>query len=372
MYHSSFVLRIIICSHIKMVVNTRSKHQRHLQQELSSFQEKTDEIHVHITGGNNGGDTGSKGRRVTIVTPSLIDASVRTYKVYSPLIKPPSTPEHETTNNTKKKNKKNKKKHNNKKKFSSEIMGQEAAEVVDAADALVSLLQYDDDTEPHTHSSPQSPIIAENGRSIHTCMNPMNPVTKFVYRIGVYNINQTHHYKSAYVLYDPKSRMFHVYTIISNQVPSSFQEESHASTATDDNTAFTLPGPKNTIQTKYTSYINDTISNYISTMIIPSNDFNYYIQDDILGIVVSNDEFREKVFSEDSSYYDVEGIVFDNTSTQTTNGYKTFMLIPSRNFWFSPVGGYYAITDTNTVAYSDHRYTPEILNSVLPILSQSA
>lgn len=379
-----FVLRIITFLRTKMVVKTRSKHQAllSLEENIDNIQDIQD-IQVHINGTK---------RRVTILTPSLAEANVRTYKVYSPVIKPFAAleaepepepePEPETTNKkkTRKNRDKKKKTKSNKNKYSHQTMIEEAAEVVDAAEALVSLLQYDDDDDnanvsvsADTPPSPPSSTTASNGRSIHTCINPMQPVGNFVYRIGVYNINQTQHYKSAYVLYDQKSRMFHVYTIISNQLPSSDEEESHtsANTTTATPTTFTLPAPKNTIQTKYTSYISDIISNYISTMIIPSNDFDYYIQDDIIGIVVPNNEFREKAFDEESSYYDIEDLMYDNTSTQTTNGYKAFMLIPSRNFWYSPVGGYYAITDANTIAYSDRRYTPDILTSVMMILSQS-
>jgi hypothetical protein len=121
----------------------------------------------------------------------------------------------------------------------------------------------------------------------------MTPVSKYIYRIGIYNISQTQHYKTAYILYDTKSRMFHVYTIISNQVPDEEEtatgsEPAGAGSATD--MAFSLPLPKNTIQTKYTTYINETVSNYVMTMVIPSNEHDYYIQDDILGVVISNDE----------------------------------------------------------------------------------
>jgi hypothetical protein len=259
-------------------------------------------------------------------------------------------------------------------------MVDEAAEVVDAAEALVSLFQYDDYSDVSQTSSPaQSPSTSgANSRCIsHTCINPMQPVTKYVYRIGIYNINQTLHYKSAYVLYDQKNRLFYVYTIISNQVPCKEGDAADAAAPTGLSSdtmmmTFSLPEPNNTIQTKYTTYISDTVSNYITTMIIPSNHYDYFIQDDILGFAVSTEEFREKAFGDESSYYDIEHIVYDNTSSETTTGHKAFKLIQSRNFWYSPVGGYYAVSDANTVAYSDHKYTPDILTSVLMILSQSS
>lgn len=339
-----------------MVVKTRSKH---------TSEENIQDVDIDIN--VIGDDSGSR-RRVKIVTPSLVQASTRTYKIYSPVNKPEMS-----------KKKKCVRQRRNCANYAS-TMVDEAAEVVDAAEALVSLFQYDDYSDVSQTSSPaQSPSTSgANSRCIsHTCMNPMQPVTKYVYRIGIYNINQTLHYKSAYVLYDQKNRLFYVYTIISNQVPCEEGNAADAAAPTGLSSdtmimTFSLPEPNNTIQTKYTTYISDTVSNYITTMIIPSNDFDYFIQDDILGYAVSTEEFREKAFSDESSYYDIEHIIYDNTSSETTTGQKAFKLIPSRNFWYSPVGGYYAVSDANTVAYSDHKYTPDILTSVLMILSQSS
>lgn len=353
-----------------MVVKTRSyqkkQREQHYQEDVASFNENIKDTDIHITA-SDGYNSGSRRRRVTIVTPSFVEASTHTYKVYSPINKP------ENINNKKKKGIRRQNK----------TSASASAEVLDAAETLASLLEYDDsadsadsadmcvsETSSSTEDDTQS--NAKTKPRTHKCINPMTPVSKYIYRIGIYNISQTQHYKTAYILYDTKSRMFHVYTIISNQVPD--EEETATGSEPEGSAtdmAFSLPLPKNTIQTKYTTYINETVSNYVMTMIIPSNEHDYYIQDDILGVVISNDEYREKAFSEDTSFYDIEDIIFDDTSSETTNGYKAFMLIPSRNFWFSPVGAYYALTDANTIAYRDHNYTRDTVESVLMILSQS-
>jgi hypothetical protein len=198
-------------------------------------------------------------------------------------------------------------------------------------------------------------------------MNPMTPITKYIYRIGVYNINQTVHYKTAFILFDPNTRLFHIHTIISNLLPSDNNNISD-NIEVDASGWYSLPLPKNTIQTKYTTYLNDTAVNFVKTMIIPSNEHDYYIQDDILGIVISNAEFREKAFSIDTTYYDIESIIYDETSSETTNGFKAYMLVPSRNFWYSPFGTYYT---TVPESCQENKYTMHVIETVLCILSQS-
>jgi len=262
-------------------------------------------------------------RRITITTPSFVEANTRTYKVYSP---------------------KTKQKSGSKKKLTVDA----AAAAAEAAEVLASL-QY---TTTGTDTS---------------CMNSMTSVNVYMYRITVYNISQTAHYKTAYILYDKKSRLYHVYSIASNQI--------HATNRAHDGDAstsgyFTLPVPTNTIQFTYKSYIEDTITNFIMTMIVPSDGHDYYIHDDIFGLVIHPIEFQEKAFDENSCYYDIEDIMYDKSSTVTTSGFKAFMLIPSRHFWYWPAAAVVAATAAEG-AYHDNIYTSQIINSMLRILSCS-
>lgn len=115
---------------------------------------------------------------------------------------------------------------------------------------------------------------------------------------------------------------------------------------------------------KYLSYICDTITNYVTTLIVPHNEYDYFIQDDILGIVQSNDSaFNASIFGDESSYYDIDRLLHDKTSTETTNGFRVFQLIGSRNYWYDPAAA--AASDSSVP------YTPETLQSVLQILGQS-
>lgn len=290
---------------------------------------------------------------IKITTSSFLESCKKTYKVYSPRKK---VKEFEPAMNTEN----------------------------DAIEALLALQEYDDDNdndydndyddndpEPSTSPSTSPSTLSCSSRSSSSarCMNPMTPVTKYIYRIGVYNINQNVHYKNAYILYDQKTRMFHIHTIISNLLPGDSVDNDNSNGLEVDAAGwYSLPLPKNTLQTKYTTYIDDTVVNYVKTMIIPSDEHDYYIQDDILGIAVSDDEYQKKVFNHDASYYDIEDLVYDDKSPETTNGFKAYMLVPSRNYWYSPFGANYT---TVPASCQENRYTTDVIDSVLSILAHS-
>jgi hypothetical protein len=289
------------------MVVTRSRSRAHLTHY---------EIHAN-NDGSRGGSRGGTGRSVKILTPSFREASVRSYKIY---------------------NGNNLKSADSSSHLPSPSRQEELfeADVVQAAQTL---------TELKTMNK-------------YSCMNPMNPITRYMYRMQVFNSSQTHHYKTAFIAYNNKTRLYYIHAIISNCYPESGDDtasNAHSSTATG------LPLPVNTLQTKYSSYTSETIENYIMTMMVPSREYDYYIQDDIIGVVTTDSEFCETVFGEDSSYYDVEGLLHDESSNETINGFKAFSLIPSRNYWFDPL-----VTETYSSAYSS--YT---IHSVLNILSQS-
>ena len=178
----------------------------------------------------------------------------------------------------------------------------------------------------------------------------MRPITQYMYCINVYNIDRTLHYRSAYIIYDKTSRLYHVYSIISNCFPETADDATTATTASG------YPAPVNTVQMKYTTYVNESVVNYIITMMVPSNEYDYFIQDDIVGITTSKEEFAQTAFDSESSYYDINHLFHDNTSSDTVNGFKAFNLIPSRNYWRDP---------TSAIGPS---YTESVINSALLIL----
>jgi len=225
-----------------------------------------------------------------------------------------------------------------------------AALEASATEALVNISE--------SGSSPSPPPNPEDVMSSHACINPMQPITRYMYRISVYNSERTLHYKTAFILYNHKTRLYYVYTIVSNSYPSDDDDASDSSSPPESG----FPQPVNTIHMKYLSYIGDTIMNYVATLIVPHKNYDYFIQDDILGIVHSNDgAFTASVFGDEASYYDIDRLLHDKTSTETTNGFRVFQLIGSRNYWYDPAAA----------AATSEPYTPETLQSVLQILGQS-
>lgn len=280
------VSHFVIVIFVVMVVQTRS----------SNRQVMAEAIEATVTDRSDRSDRSDLRRRVKILTtPSFLDASIRTYKIYSPVAK------------------------------HSYCLKEEEEHV--AAEALVEL--------------------QDNDGVANICLNPMRPITQYMYCINVYNSDRTLHYRSAYIIYDKTSRLYHVYSIISNCFP----DASDAATA-----ATGYPAPVNTVQMKYTTYVSESVVNYIMTMMVPSSEYDYFIQDDIIGIVASEEEITQTAFDPESSYYDIDHLFHDNTSHETVNGCKAFYMIPSRNYWRDP---------TSTIGPS---YTESVINSVLLIL----
>ena len=274
-------------------------------------------------------------RRVKIMTPSFLDASINTYKIYSPSLTP--------------------KQSSLAKEDDVEVEVEDEA-MMTTADTLVAL--QDENTQ-------------SDG-----CMNPMHPITCFMYCIRVYNSERTVHYNTAYILYNNKTRLYHVYSIISNCVPETAYTDADADADADayadtsgGGNGDGYPAPVQTVQTKYTTYISETVVNYIMTMIVPSNEYDYFIKDDIVGIVASKEEINNTAFSENSSYYDIDHLFHDNTSRETVYGWKTIQLIPSRTYRVDTTDA--AATGVAAAESRRSPYTESVANSVLIILSQS-
>ena len=362
-----------------MVVKTRSYYSTKKAPESESI------INITASVGADG-NTSRGDRRVQITTPSFREASIRTYKLYAPRHHIKNTTDYEAESEAA---------------AAAEGAAAAAAEGAAAAAAEALLLlqeqesgeegasyEYDDnDLCWQQHSSKEADVgtsttaAAPSSFVKHTCINPMNPVTRYIYRISVYDIDRTTHLKTAYILYNPKNRVYYVYSIISNQNAGYDRRESSIEEEPMDAAAGAvgavgaeamLPEPMNTLQLKFSTYISETIIHYIMTLIVPSRDYNYYIQDDLIGVVSSNNhgdnDFEKTSFDDESSFYDIEGILYDKSSTLTTNGFKAFMLLPSRQYWYNYSTTY--IRNTATVIENNH-YTPDALDHILLILSQS-
>jgi len=288
--------------------------------------------HAHSRNSAGGSASGVK-----ILTPSFRTASARSYKIYTGgRFKSRSAPHYEES-----------------------VMAETETEALQAeTDNVYTDSIAVEDTE-YTETASAAEILTDlKTMNTHACMNPMHPIMRYMYRIQVFNSSCTHHYKTAFIGYNNKNRLYYVHTIISN-----CYRESSGDADADTAAAVTagLPLPVNTLQLKYSSYINDSIENFVMTMLVPSREYDYHIRDDIIGVATTETEFCDAIFGPDSSYYDVEGLLHDESSNETTNGFKAFSLIPSRSYWFDPL-----VFETHSSAYSS--YT---IHSVLNILSQS-
>ena len=276
-------------------------------------------------------------------TPSLREASVRSYKIYTPKRKAVRIAEDHDDHDDR-----------------DEDYG--GITMSDAANIIVSFQNVPEEAPEETPVDEEAPEVVDpptvDPDYGHQCINPMTPIQNYIYRMDVYSLDQTAHYKSAYVIYDKTTRMYIVHAIVSNlyaEDVTSAREE-RAPTAN-------LPLPKNTIQMKYATYVREAAINYIMTVVLPSVEYDYYIKDDVIGIVGNND-----VCNQDSSFYDLERLLYDNTSSETTNGYRAFLLIPSRNFWYTPVSAATAASATATAAFTQNRYIASTADAILNIL----
>jgi hypothetical protein len=237
--------------------------------------------------------TQSPRRSPRLSTPSYIEASLRSYKVYTPI--------------------RGRTRHSEEPVFGSEY---------EAAEALVSMGEVGEAVETEMSFQRQS------------CLNPMNPVTRYIYKLGVYSIDQTTHYNTAYVVYNRDTRTYYVYSVISTTIDSG---DAGAVGATAAVAVGSLPEPINPIQTKFTTYVN--ITTYIMNLVIPSKQREYCVLSDFIGVVGSDADFKDRVFSTDSCYYDIDEIWNANDSTETITGHKMFILTPTRVYYWDAGAG---------------------------------
>jgi hypothetical protein len=170
----------------------------------------------------------TRSSRVKFTTPSFREASARSYKVYTP-----------------------------------RITAAAAAAAAASAERAHTREEPVDDERDHDHDDDSDvSYIAEAMVELqgtrknmviteHKCLNPMTPITRYAYSIQVYNSEKNVHYRSAYILYDNTTRLYTIYSIISNI----FIASPHDSVAADHHShghgdaAHKLPNPVHTVHT---------------------------------------------------------------------------------------------------------------------------
>ena len=280
-------------------------------------------------------------RAARFATPSYTDASLRSYKIYTPKRRPvrgvvaeESEPE----------------------------LGFEN-DAVEAAEALASMNYASEASEAYEASEAASPIpaaaAAAASASFHhprSCLNPMRPVTRYIYKLNVYNLSQTSHYNTSYVMYNRDTRTYHVYSVISTTGAGGAAASAAATAATTGESS--LPEPTNTIQTRYTTYMS--AESYIMNVVIPCDQREYCVLADFVGVIMDDNEFKQRAFGEDSCYYDIDELWNSHDSKETLTGHKMFVLTPTRVYYWDAGAG-----SVPTAAM----YTVDVINSALNIIA---
>lgn len=314
-----------------MVVTTRS---RSLQNEAATAAAAS----VVVVGGQC-----EQHRRVRIQTPSFRDASIHTYKIYRPVSN--NHDDHDDDDDS-----------------VIHSIRNHCRRDVEAANTIIELSEelVEPEEEPEEEERTAAPV-----RINHVCINPMRSITNYMYHMVVYNSDRTHHHKSAFIVYNYEKHMYYVYSIISNgpyyqstrgsdvaaSAESSLDDLDGGGVGGDDNEPTTFVEPINTIQTRFSCYVAETIEQYVMTMLVPSIGKNYYIQDQIIGILLPR---QKMIFDNETTYYDIEQLLYDTSSSETTNGHIAFPLIPYREYSADSI-----------------QYTQNAIQSTLLIISQS-
>ena len=274
-------------------------------------------------------------RSPRLSTSSYKEASTRSYKIYTPTRRP----------------------HNR----ACVGSAHDSEEVYEAAEAIVSLGDdngNDNGTDNGTDQQYEeeqptlNPIQSIQRRS---CINPMRPVTRYIYKLGVYSMDQTTHYNTSYVVYNRDNRTYHVYSIISTMFSCGGGADAHAP---ENSVVTSLPEPTNPIQTKYSTYVN--VNTYVMSLVIPSEQREYCVLADFVGVVGSDDDFKRRVFSDDSGYYDIDDLWNTTDSKETITGHKMFILTPTRVYYWDAGAG---------VVPTSSMYTVQNINSALDIIA---
>ena len=261
-------------------------------------------------------------RAARFATPSYTESSLRSYKIYTPRRRPvrgvvaeESEPE----------------------------LGSEN-DAIEAADALASMNYASEAYAP-------IPVAATATASFHhrSCLNPMRPVTRYIYKLSVYNLSQTSHYTTSYVMYNRDTRTYHVYSVIST---------TGAGAAMAADAGESLPEPTNTIQTRYTTYMS--ADSYIMNVVIPCDQREYCVLSDFIGVIMDDNEFKQRAFDEDSCYYDIDELWNSHESKETLTGHKMFILTPTRVYYWDAGAG---------VVPTAAMYTVDNINSALSIIA---
>jgi len=185
-------------------------------------------------------------------------------------------------------------------------------DVYDEEDAANTLLSLNDSSSSSLSSSSSS--YASQSRA-DNCVNPMTPVVRYAYNFTVSDPSQQQHFVSCYMMYDEKTRHFHLLnkiTLIAHNPTAPYEVSSRA------------------LLTKYTSYSTASVDAYIFNL-LATPQHGFCISAQFIGLILSDDKLRD-LYDANACYYDIDSLIYTKSSTETTTGDEFFTLTPPTIF----------------------------------------
>jgi hypothetical protein len=182
-------------------------------------------------------------------------------------------------------------------------------DVYDEEEAANTLLSLNDSSSSSSSSSYASQSRADN------CVNPMTPVVRYAYNFTVSDPSQQQHFVSCYMMYNEKTRHFHLLnkiTLLAHNPTAPYEVSSRA------------------LLTKYTSYSTDSVEAYIFNL-LATPQHGFCISAQFIGLILSDDKLRD-MYDANACYYDIDSLIYTKSSTETTTGDEFFTLTPPTIF----------------------------------------
>lgn len=180
-------------------------------------------------------------------------------------------------------------------------------DVYDEEEAVNTLLSLNE-------SSSSSSSYAYQSRA-DNCVNPMTPVVRYAYSFTVSDPSQQQHFVSSYMIYDEKTRHFHLLnkiTLLAHNPAAPYEVSSHA------------------LLTKYSSYSTASVESYIFNL-LATPQHGFCISAQFVGLILSDDKLRD-MYDANACYYDIDSLIYTKSSTETTTGDEFFALTPPTIF----------------------------------------
>jgi len=183
---------------------------------------------------------------------------------------------------------------------------EEKYDVCDTAEILASLASSNPDEHQNNLNSPMD-----------RCLNPVSSEMCYVYNLIISDPTGQQLYSSSYILYNMRNRTYYIFNKITLIT--------HSHTTHNQEQEIGAPTPYY-LQTKYSSYMRDSIDKYIQNLLV-FRQIPQSIETRFIGLVTSEQTINN-IFNSDGCYYDIDSLFNSKSSSETLNGNELFVLTP--------------------------------------------